>query len=64
MKYSDNSPQKQVLIRLEYPIFYYIKEEAKHNNMTVTELCRHYLIKGFGKNRFDIILNQARNQGE
>jgi hypothetical protein len=62
MKFYDNSPQRQVNIRIEYPVYYFLKEEAAHNNMTITELVRHYFAEGFGRKRAETILEQARNK--
>lgn len=63
-KYTDSDPQNDVLIRLEWPIYKYLKGEAEHNKTTITQLVRHYFSEGFGRARADIILNDARNTGE
>jgi hypothetical protein len=64
MKYHDNDPQNDVLIRIEWPIFRYLKNEAEFNKMTVTQLVKHYFAEGFGRKKADIILDKARKQGD
>ena len=63
-KYKDNDPQNDVLIRLEWPIYKFLRGEAAHNKTTVTQLCKHYFAEGFGRARADKILYHARNTGE
>ena len=65
MKYSDNSPRRQILLRVPWPLYRYLEGEAKHNNITITELARYYFYHGFNRdnpNRSKIILDRARKQ--
>ena len=64
MQFYDDSPRRQVLIRLEYPIYDFLKKEAAYNNLTVTQLVRHYFAEGFGRKRADIILEKARKNAQ
>lgn len=66
MFYQDDRPRRQVNIRLEHPIYNFLVGEAKHNNMTPTQLLRHYFIKGFNvgydKNRYNLVIDKARRR--
>jgi hypothetical protein len=62
MKYQDSDPQYDVLIRLEWPIYKFLKGEAQHNKTTVTQLCKYYFAEGFGRKKADIILEKARKE--
>jgi hypothetical protein len=65
MKFSDESPRRQVNIRLEYPFYNFLKGEAEFNHITITELIKYYAIKGFGFEKFKkIIERQRRNSNE
>lgn len=62
MRYYDNSPKRGVFIRLEFPAYDHLKEQAKLKGISLTELCKQCLINGMGRDKYEMILEQAKGE--
>ena len=70
MKYLDESPRRQVLLRLPWPHYNDLKNMARHNGISITEMARHCFWHGYNlldiqppkMKRSEIILERARKQ--
>jgi hypothetical protein len=58
MQFSEQSPRRQVNVRIEYPIFNFLRDEAAHNGISITQLVKYYFIHGFNHGHIKIDPNK------